>query len=174
MRILILVVFLVAVGCARPDLTERKMADEELLERASTIAFKKLEDAGGRFENLDEPFRTIAVVYSAQGIIDNGGLIYFFESDWQYNPPYSLFADAYRRIGRIEAADAIENAAKSFGFPEPERNKELRNAFMDKQFGTHENEGEWEITWNDCICGDEQVLTDLAKWIRNNHSNLVP
>lgn len=142
---------------------------ESYLENASTIAFKKLDDAGGNIESLDEPYRTIVTIYAAQGVIDNGGLFYFFESDWPNNPPYSLFADAYRRIDRMEAGDAIESAASSFAIRNPERNKDFRNDFMERQFGTDDTEGEMSIEWNDCICGDEEVWNCLAAWLRKNY-----
>jgi Domain of unknown function (DUF4375) len=142
---------------------------EDFLENASTIAFKKLDDVNGKLEELGEPNRTIAVIYSAQGVIDNGGLFYFFESDWPSNPPYSLFADAYRRIGRTDAGDSIDDAAKSFGVQHPERKKDFRNAFMEKHFRTEETEGETTVEWDDCICGDEEVWTDLASWLQKNY-----
>ncbi len=136
-----------------------RASDETLLEHASAIAFQRLDEVDGDIAKLAEPFQIVALIYSAQGVIDNGGLIYFFESDWPANPPYSLFVDAYRRIGRIAAADALDQAAKSFGVPFPERDSDLRNRFM-------ENEGTDE--WDDCICGDEDVWRDLANWIRSN------
>ncbi|QDU27452.1 hypothetical protein ETAA8_25400 [Anatilimnocola aggregata] len=141
---------------------------ESLLEHASTIAFEKLKVAGGEISLLDEPFRTVALVFSAQGVIDNGGLNYFFESDWPGNPSYSLFADAYRRIGSVDAANAIQDAATSFGISFPERDSKLRNEFMEKQFGA---DGAWEVQWDDAVCGDERVWSNLEKWIRSNTGN---
>ncbi len=140
---------------------------------ACATAFQKLEEAGENSEALDEPYRTIVRICSAQGIIDNGGLIYFFEADWPGNPPYSIFSDAFRRIGRVESAEAIEFAANSFGISFPERDKDFRNKFMELQFGTWDAagvwiEGEWAIEWDDCICGDEEVWNYLTAWLRDN------
>ncbi|MCR9297056.1 MAG: hypothetical protein NXI32_30510 [bacterium] len=134
---------------------------ESFLEKASTLAFQKLEEVEGNIDMLEEPYKTIAVIYSAQGVIDNGGLVYFFESDWPHNPPYSMFADAYRRINLKEAGDAIEFAANSFGIPNPEKNKAFRNEFMD-----NETDG---VEWNDCIGGADEVLTHLAEWLRMHY-----
>ncbi|WP_379716993.1 hypothetical protein [Haloferula chungangensis] len=50
------------------------MSEEELLDEASEIAFGKLTEADDQMEQLEEPYKTIVIVYSAQGIIDNGGL----------------------------------------------------------------------------------------------------
>jgi hypothetical protein len=137
---------------------------ESILERARNLAFEKLDAAGGNIAQLEEPHRTVALIYSAQGVIDNGGLIYFFESDWPGNPSYSLFADAYRRIGCLAAADAILLAADSFGLPHPERDRAARNAFMDRFHGSDSNDT--VEYWDDPICSDEQVWTNLAKWIQ--------
>jgi len=139
---------------------------DAILERASNLAFQKLEAAGGNIANLEEPHRTVALVFSAQGVIDNGGLIYFFESDWPGNPPYALFADAYRRIGCAAAAHAILQAANSFGVLHPEQDQAVRNAFMERF-----SQPDCHDIWEDPICGDEQVWAHLAKWIQERPSD---
>lgn len=140
------------------------MSEEKLLDKASEIAFVKLTEAGDKLEQLEEPYKTVAIVYSAQGIIDNGGLRYFFENDWPNNPPYSIFADAYERIGRADAAKALRDAAATFGISKPENDLEARRAFIEANY----DKDAFQVQgWNDCICGDEQVWADLATWIRN-------
>lgn len=134
-----------------------------LLDEISSIAFQKLEAAGDDFSNIEEPYRTVAIIFAAQGVIDNGGLVYFFENDWPHAPPYSVFADAYERIGRLEAAHAIRNAAASFGVDMPERECDRRRKFID-QHCDHEKLG--VSGWDDCICGDDQVWTDLSTWVQ--------
>lgn len=147
------------------------MEDQKaILKRASKIAFKKLAEVDRDARGLEEPFRTVAVVYAAQGVIDNGGFFYFFASDWPGNPPYSLFVDAYRRIGSEGAADAIDHAAKSFGIPSPETNSDFRNSFMDRHFLNADTEGDSAVEWNDCVCGDKQVWANLATWIQEHGS----
>src|SRR3954462_213387 len=69
---------------------------------------------------LKEPLLTVWAVEQAQGIIDNGGFQYFFENDWPENPEYSLFVDAFRRIGAAEAADCIQDAASMFPSSTPQ------------------------------------------------------
>lgn len=130
---------------------------EKILERASNISFRKLDAVGGDIAKLAEPFKTVAIIYSAQGVIDNGGLYYFFESDWPHQPPYSLFIDAYRRIGRTAGAEALDRAVKSFGVADPERNRAVRNRILSTDV---------PMEWDDSLCGDELVWRDLAKWIR--------
>ena len=141
--------------------------DESMLDQLSDIAFQQMDANGNDLTQLDEPYRTVAIIYGAQGIIDNGGLCYFFENDWFNNPPYSTFADAYERIGRIEGAEAIRNAVASFGFDYPELDFTRRRAYMDSNYNedTHKVNG-----WDDCICGDERVFPQLACWVRENYS----
>ncbi|MBV1922323.1 MAG: DMP19 family protein [Pseudomonadales bacterium] len=67
-------------------------------------------------QSLAEPDRSVILSISAQGIIDSGGFITFFEDDIQEGVDYQWFVDAYRNIG-------IEPLASNFSeilslFPE--------------------------------------------------------
>lgn len=139
------------------------MTDEALLDETRQIAFEKLAEAGNRMEELEEPFKTVAIIYSAQGVIDNGGMVYFFENDWENHPSYSFFADAYERIGRVDAAIALRDAVKSFDVPDPERNRKARGEYME----AHQERFNGMV-WDDCICGDKKVFADLANWVRSH------
>ncbi|WP_419191821.1 DMP19 family protein [Engelhardtia mirabilis] len=99
---------------------------DELLELASEVAFERLADAGGDPRDLQDPLRTIAIVYAAQGVIDNGGLRYLFEADWPGQPPYSLLSDAYRNIGAAREAQAIDAATALFDFADPQTDSDRR------------------------------------------------
>lgn len=110
---------------------EEEQVSDAFLDHASDVAFAKLEGVGGDPRRLEEPFRTVAVVCSAQGVIDNGGLRHFFENDWPAQPPYSLFSDAYRTIGAMPEAAAIEAGASALGFPEPERHASQRRSVLE-------------------------------------------
>lgn len=132
----------------------------ELLEAFSDLAFKKLAKADDRMEQLEEPYQTVVTIYSAQGVIDNGGMVYFFENDWPHHQPYSDFADAYERIGRHGAAEALRHAADSFEVPNPERDKEARREYIKVNQSRFDG-----MVWDDCICGDKEVFPHLADWV---------
>ena len=102
----------------------------DFLDAASDVALARLKSADGDVSRLDDPFRTVAVIYSAQGVIDNGGLRYFFENDWPGQPPYSAFSEAYRAIGASPEARAIEAGAAMFPFPTPEREETRRRRLL--------------------------------------------
>lgn len=131
--------------------TEEEQVSEAFLERASDIALAKLKDVGGDPRRLDDPLRTVAIIYSAQGVIDNGGLRYFFQNDWPAQPPYSVFAEAYRTIGATPEADAIEAGASMFTFSNPERHAPQRQSFLDGANGER----------IDAL--DEKLVTDVWK-----------
>ena len=155
------------VGCERETKMDLSSLDDEtMLERISDIAFSELEQNADNLASLDEPYKTVAIIYGAQGIIDNGGFRYFFENDWPNNPDYSVFADAYARIERTEAADAIREAVATFDFKNPELYVNKRRAFMNSRY----NKNTFSVDgWNDCVCGDDQVWVNLAKWVRENY-----
>lgn len=95
------------------------------------FAFEQLERSGDDVSRLALPVRTIVVIVSAQGVIDNGGLHYFFESDFPGCPAYETFVDAYLEIGAVEAARALAEAVALFPFGEPHKAIAARNEFMD-------------------------------------------
>ena len=80
--------------------------------------------------NRSEQWLTVWAVEQAQGIIDNGGLQYFFENDWPKNPSYSVFVEAFRRIGAVEAADCIQDAVEMFPFKSPHLDHQMRREFL--------------------------------------------
>ena len=104
----------------------------DTLEKATEFALRELDRAGGELDRLAGPVRNVALICCAQGVIDNGGLRYFFENDWPGQPPYVVFADAYRAIGADDVAVAIESAALDFPFPTPECDAPARNAFLER------------------------------------------
>jgi hypothetical protein len=118
---------------------------------------------------LHDPVRTVVLVHAAQGVINNGGLQNFFEADFPGKPPYSLFVEAYRRIGADDAASRLEQAVTLFPFPNPHRAVRKRNAFMDR-FKDEEGEAKnspFEPLTN-VLCGNKMVWRRLDKYIRKN------
>src|SRR5262245_43487107 len=94
-----------------------KASRTSFLDQAREVAQKRLSPSANDLRRLDLKDQAILAVSSAQGVIDNGGLAYFFEEDWPGQPSYSLFSDAYRRIGADAAARFLDAAAALFPFP---------------------------------------------------------
>ena len=132
-----------------------------LLAKASKYAFKRLKAVGGNPSSLPIALQTIVVIYSAQGVIDNGGLRYFFELTWPHDPDYSFFSAAYRRIGAKDAADTIDKAVASFPFKEPHLHHKKRNAFLDSRSKRH-------LLHSSVICGDDTIWDLLEKYVLTN------
>lgn len=130
-------------------------------------AVLRLHQASGDIEALPLVLQTLLVVESAQGIIDNGGLEYFYEADFPNNPPYSAFVEAYRRIGAEDAAACIEATARMFPFAEPQLFEQLRQLWLEK---LQEDPGGEFRRLSDRICGDQSVWIKLQEYVeRNRH-----
>jgi len=135
----------------------------KFLDHASDVAFEHLEVVNGDINKLPEALQTVALIYSAQGIIDNGGFQYFFENDFPGNPPYTLFASAYRRIGAYEASNNLEKAIKLFPFDNPHLYCDKRNSYLDSLQDPNEI-----ISLGDQLCGDSSIWEKLKQYILKN------
>ena len=94
-------------------------------------AFARLEASGGELARVPEELaRTLVVVVSAQGVIENGGLAYFFGLDWPGTPPYALFVSAYLAIGAVREAALLEEALAVLALAQPERDLAARRAAL--------------------------------------------
>jgi len=105
-----------------------KTEDEMLVDAVSKELYERIGDAS--IFSLPWVAQVVTVFLGADMYICNGGFIYFFEGDYPGNPPYSVFADAYRAIGADESAECIEAAAALFPFPEPHLNGDARRAYL--------------------------------------------
>lgn len=135
---------------------------DEFLDKVSDFAFEQLDKVGGDIEKLPLPLQTVVVIYTSQGIIDNGGFEYFFESDFPNQPSYNLFSESYRRIGAESAANNIDKAVKLFGFDNPHLHENKRRAFLEAL-----DEEATFIKLGEEICGDENVWEKLGVYAKS-------
>lgn len=150
------------------------METSEQLTSAIDYAFAELNRVGGFPELLPAPLRTVIVIVSAQGVIDNGGLQYFFESDFPNSPPYSVFTDAYREIGAGTAADDIAEAVALFPFAEPHLSKDQRNEFLDS-FNDEEDDpvdSPFEPLSNR-LCGNRAIWQALETYVSQHAASFL-
>lgn len=126
-------------------------------------AYQALSEVGGNPLQLSEPFRTVVLVDTAKGIIDNGGIKYFFESDFPFKLEYSVFSSAFRNIGLDEVADGIDHAVAKFPFANPHLYAAKRNEFM----STVETDlsGEFQSAV-DCIMDDKEFDNRVASYAK--------
>jgi hypothetical protein len=148
--------------------TEFSFDKDSLLDRTFRTALAE-EQRLGTPERMANPLRAFLLVFVAQGIIDNGGLQYFFENDFLGQPPYSLFVDAYREIGAPEEASELAAAAELFPFPEPHKQSERRNAILDKYLdgGSHRRDSPFE-PYTHLICGNEKIFPLLLEYVQKH------
>lgn len=95
--------------------------------------YRALDEAGKQIALLAEPCRTAVMVDSAWGIIGNGGFAYFFEMNFDGEPEYTVFTDAFRRVGLDEIASRFADLVDMFPFSEPHTAPERRIAFMEAE-----------------------------------------
>jgi len=74
--------------------------------------FDKIMASGFNVNTAPLQNKVVVMITTAQGIIDNGGFDYFFESEFEDNPDMQDFVLVYKEIGAIESAVAIEKALK--------------------------------------------------------------
>lgn len=137
------------------------------LDQPYDYAVSRLHAAGGDVEALPVQLQTLLVVESAQGMIDTGGLTYFYEADFPNNPPYSVFVEAYRRIGADGAAACIEQTALMFPFAEPHLFEPLRQLWLEKL--SADPQGEF-CRLSDRVSGDASVWEKLADYVEKNRA----
>jgi Domain of unknown function (DUF4375) len=136
--------------------------NESLLDKASDFTYAQLKLFGGDINRLAIPVQTVAVINSAQGVIDNGGLEYFFESDFDGAPEYSFFVEIYRRIGAESAASCIEESAAMFPFAQPNLYEFKRQQWLDL---VKEDENHAFTKLSRKICGDQSVFIKLETYV---------
>lgn len=117
-----------------------------------------LEKAGNDIDLLPQSVAIFLLVHSAQGVIDNGGYRYFFESNWPGTPSYGHFIEAYNKIGCEKQADDLARVVSTFPFPSPHLDERGRNKYIDENM----DEDEYEVKgWGDALCGDKDVWAKL-------------
>ncbi len=129
------------------------MPEKSLLDEAADAV-------GGDPLQLSPELQPIAILYSVQAIVDNGGFRYLFEN--QYAHPYSVFAAAYRQIGATDAADKLERAVALFPFENPHAHPEARLEFMDSL-----DESDELFLLGDEVCGDERIWQLMEEYVKN-------
>ena len=136
------------------------------LNLAIDLSYSELERHGGDMTRLPTPLRVVATIVAAQGVINNGGLQYFFEADFPGCPPYKTFIEAYRAIGAASAADALARAVALFQFAEPNKDVKARNEFLDS-FKDEDDEpanSPFEPLTK-ALCGNEEVWICLEAFV---------
>ena len=91
----------------------------------------QLELVNNQLGLLSEPCRTVIIVSTAVGIIGNGGFQYFFEMNFDDEPPYAVFVDVFHRVGLSDIADRLAGLVAFFPFEAPHRSPQLRQQFLD-------------------------------------------
>jgi len=144
------------------------MTDKSLLDEAAEAVYRDLDAIGGDPLKLPPEVQPIAILYSVQAIVDNGGFRYLFENDYEQPLPYSVFATAYRQIGATDAADKLERAVARFPFDNAHSDQEARIAFMDSL-----DESDELFVLGDQVCGDELIWQLMEEYVKNHPDSFL-
>lgn len=116
-------------------------------------------------ELLPKPVQIFMLVYAAQGVIDNGGYCYFFESDWPSNPPYSSFINAYSEIGCHKQSKELSRVVSMFPFADPHLKAEERKKYIKENY----DDDTFEVRgWGEKLCGDNEVWRQLTVYYQEH------
>jgi hypothetical protein len=137
------------------------MPEKSLLDEAADAVYQKLDAVGGNPLQLPPELQPIAILYTVQGIIDNGGFRYLFENDFEV--PYSVIAAAYRQIGAADAAEKLERAVSRFPSQNPHTDQHARVEFMDSL-----EESDELFVLGDEVCGDERIWQLMDEYVKNH------
>jgi len=124
----------------------------------------------GNMSLLPHSVQIFLLVNGAQGVIDNGGYIFFFENDWPGTPPYEDFITAYETIGCIEEAADLRRVVATFQFSDPHLHKDKRREYMDvrydkRVYGIPE--------WGSFLCGNKNIWENLARYYQTNQEDFI-
>ena len=81
-------------------------------------------------KRLEHPCRMVVIVYSAWGLIENGGRQYFFESNFPEEPPYEVLIQAFSSVGLTDIALRFSKLISLFPFDEPHKFTRKRQEFI--------------------------------------------
>lgn len=79
---------------------------------------------------VPEPHRSVVLVDTCLGLIENGGVEYLFEAELPHCPTYQQIAQAFRNCGADHAAALLEQIASLLPGSEPHLYPAERQAFM--------------------------------------------
>jgi hypothetical protein len=136
------------------------MTDDELF-AGLDVAREAMKAAGG-LRSSPKPIQVAITVSTVQGIIDNGGLQYLYEADFEDHSPYSDFVDAYREIGALEAAELLESSIRMFPFGDPHLYETKRQKWLDDIRATEDHKFH-ELS--DRLIGNKSVFPKLMEYM---------
>ncbi len=101
---------------------------------AVDAVFAKYADKDVDIQSLGDPDRSVILSISAQGMVDSGGFITFFEGDIQEGVDYLWFVDAYRDIGMEQLANNFAEILSLFPEGKPQVDLEERQNHLARFF----------------------------------------
>ena len=142
-----------------------------ILSGAEKIVYANCEDENWSPFNWPYPVFVVWAVGNAQGVTDNGGFQFFFESNWPETPCYDVFIGAFREIGANEAADCFEKAVSLFPFENPQLDCDGRMEYMEvSRLLPQERTSEIDILGDRVVEISDETYAKLSDYVLNHRS----
>ena len=139
----------------------------EEFSKAIKHALARMADVGNDLSMLPIEFQTIIRLETMQGIIDNGGLQYFYENDFPGNPPYEVFVDDLIRIDAHDHAEFLKSSIECFDIPDPHLDQQQRNARLAEIWG---EKNQTFIEAENKLCGNKEIWIKLNEYVMKNQT----
>jgi len=146
-------------------MTKLSPQDDALLTKTAAVVFADVH-RDAPLGHLSPARQIFVRIYTAQGIIDNGSLPYFFGSDFPDTPNYSVFSDAYREIGAEEVASWLDAAVALFPGPIPHLDSDMRKHYIEEHCSDYK--GEMCELGDRIINQSDRVFSLLADYVKKH------
>jgi hypothetical protein len=146
-------------------LTKISPQDDQLLTKTAELVFAEVH-RDAPVAHLPPSRQIFVRIYTAQGIIDNGSLPYFFGSDFPDMADYSVFSEAYREIGADDVAGWLDTAVGLFPSPIPHLDSEVRKRYIQEHCSDYK--GEMCELGDRIIAQSDRVFSLLADYVKKH------
>jgi hypothetical protein len=116
-----------------------------------------------------EPLRTVSLIWATHGIVGNGGFSYLLEHGYGGDAGFKLAADAFKRLGAVDASKAFEMLFDCFPDRTIPENHDLR---FECYLRCSERDRD-AIDSRFYRFSDEEVEKSLAAFIRSNSAEIA-
>jgi hypothetical protein len=137
------------------------LSDDELIQN---IFSRYIRNSNADINAIQEPARSVIAVYSAQGLIDNGGFTYFFESDFpNKSNAYLIIKESYKNIGCPHLAEALDKVLSLFPDSKLQTNLKKRQKFLSRYFNNSSKDRFPVVGWAEKLFWkNSDAVFDLA------------
>ncbi|GAB1270331.1 hypothetical protein NBRC116493_35850 [Aurantivibrio infirmus] len=112
--------------------------------------------------------KTVVYIVTAQGIIENGGFKYFFESDFDDGKvSHEEIINYFKKIGSVNTASTLKKILEIFPNSKPQKNLYKRQEYIEKYIDSDKNRIVDRLE-SDLFNYMRMESANLEKYLKNN------